>query len=107
MQLVDALRARKPHLAETKVYDNPPAGTRSIAAWTEDLGAGKHAGAAGFLEARVAFLDWNLDPFHGPLPPFDEVKYLAVGTDRAHAERPFCARKVELGRHSVSSFRRV
>ena len=26
MQLVDALRARKPQLAETKVYDNPPGG---------------------------------------------------------------------------------
>ena len=26
MQLVDALRARKPHLAETKVYQNPPGG---------------------------------------------------------------------------------
>ncbi len=28
MQLVDALRARKPQLAETKVYDNPPGGHR-------------------------------------------------------------------------------
>jgi dipeptidyl aminopeptidase/acylaminoacyl peptidase len=26
MQLVDALRARKPQLAETQVYDNPPGG---------------------------------------------------------------------------------
>jgi len=26
MQLVDALRARKPHLAETMVYENPPGG---------------------------------------------------------------------------------
>jgi dipeptidyl aminopeptidase/acylaminoacyl peptidase len=28
MPLVDALRARKPHLAETKVYENPPGGHR-------------------------------------------------------------------------------
>jgi dipeptidyl aminopeptidase/acylaminoacyl peptidase len=28
MPLIDALRARKPHLAETKVYDNPPGGHR-------------------------------------------------------------------------------
>jgi dipeptidyl aminopeptidase/acylaminoacyl peptidase len=28
MPLIDALRARKPHLAETKVYENPPGGHR-------------------------------------------------------------------------------
>jgi len=79
MQLVDALRARKPTLAETKIYDNPQGGhlfDRQCAS------AGGRCGAdpqklesytpANTREqrdswARVwAFLDYNLDPSRGP-----------------------------------------
>ena len=47
MQLVDALRSRKSSLAETMVYDNPPAGTRSIGAWIRRRGSRRtHASSA-------------------------------------------------------------
>ncbi len=76
MQLVDALRNRKPNLAETKVYDNPPGGHLF-----DRQTSGGRGGDSQKLEtytptmtreqrdswARVwAFLDYNLDPYHGP-----------------------------------------
>jgi len=67
MQLVDALRARKPDLAETKIYDTPLGGhlfdrqyDRSdtkmyTPVWTREQRDSWN---------RVwAFLDWNLDPY--------------------------------------------
>ncbi len=63
MQLVDALRARKPQLAETKVYESPPGGhtfDRRVDARTwepENTEAQKDSWT------RVwKFLDWHLDP---------------------------------------------
>ena len=75
-QLVDALRARKPDLAETKIYENPQGGhlfDRQCPAT-----AGRNADPADLASytptntreqrdswARLwAFLDWNLDPYH-------------------------------------------
>jgi dipeptidyl aminopeptidase/acylaminoacyl peptidase len=67
MQLVDALRARKPFLSETKVYDDPLGGhlfdrqfdradTKTFAPlWTREQRDSWN---------RVwTFLDWNLEPF--------------------------------------------
>jgi len=65
MQLVDALRARKPGLAETMVYDNPPGGhtfDRRV-----DPGTWQPENTREQRDSwnRVwTFLDWNLDPFH-------------------------------------------
>ena len=70
MQLVDALRSRKSHLAETMVYDNPPGGhtfDRRV-----DLKTWQPENTREQRDSwnRVwTFLDWNLDPFHGPVPP--------------------------------------
>ncbi len=64
MQLIDALRARKPFLAETKVYDNPPGGhlfDRRV-----EPGTWKPLNSREQRDSwnRVwTFLDWNLDPF--------------------------------------------
>lgn len=74
-QLVDALRSRKPDLAETKIYDNPQGGhlfDRQCPAQTD-----RNADPTSLASyaptntreqrdswARVwAFLDWNLDPY--------------------------------------------
>ena len=70
MQLVDALRSRKPLLAETKVYDNPPGGH------TFD----RRVNAKSWLPENTreqrdswnrvwTFLDWHLDPFHDASTP--------------------------------------
>ncbi|MBI4486971.1 MAG: alpha/beta fold hydrolase [Acidobacteria bacterium] len=65
MQLVDALRARKPSLAETMVYDNPPGGhmfDRRV-----DLKTFQPENTREQRDSwnRVwTFLDWHLDPFH-------------------------------------------
>jgi dipeptidyl aminopeptidase/acylaminoacyl peptidase len=65
MQLVDALRARKPMLAETTVYDNPPGGhtfDRRVDAKTWQP---ENTREQRDSWNRVwTFLDWNLDPFH-------------------------------------------
>jgi dipeptidyl aminopeptidase/acylaminoacyl peptidase len=65
MQLVDALRARKPKLAETRIYDNPPGGH------TFDRRVDPHTWQPeNTREQRDSwnrvwtFLDWHLDPFH-------------------------------------------
>jgi dipeptidyl aminopeptidase/acylaminoacyl peptidase len=70
MQLVDALRSRKPQLAETMVYDNPPGGhtfDRRV-----DLKTFQPENTREQRDSwnRVwTFLDWNLDPFHAEAPP--------------------------------------
>jgi dipeptidyl aminopeptidase/acylaminoacyl peptidase len=65
LQLVDALRSRKPQLAETKVYDNPPGGhtfDRRVNAGTWQP---ENTREQRDSWNRVwTFLDWNLDPFH-------------------------------------------
>jgi dipeptidyl aminopeptidase/acylaminoacyl peptidase len=80
MQLVDALRARKPDLAETKVYESPLGGhlfDRMCPATLPNAGRVEMTKLENFVPtntreqrdswARVwAFLDWNLDPYHGP-----------------------------------------
>ena len=65
MQLVDALRSRKPHLAETKVYDNPPGGhifDRRVdpATWQPESSPDQRDS----WNRVWAFLERNLDPVH-------------------------------------------
>ena len=75
-QLVDALKARKSNLAETKIYDNPQGGhlfDRQCPAMTErnadpkDLASYTPTNTTEQRDswARVwAFLDYSLDPYH-------------------------------------------
>jgi dienelactone hydrolase len=79
MQVVDALRSRKAALAETKVYDDPLGGhlfDRMCPATLPNAGRVDMTKLENFVPtntreqrdswARVwAFLDWNLDPYHG------------------------------------------
>jgi dipeptidyl aminopeptidase/acylaminoacyl peptidase len=77
MALIDALRARKPFLAETKVYENPPGGhtfDRRV-----DPGTWQPENTREQRDSwnRVwTFFDWNLDP------------YLDNGTSVSNASRP-------------------
>ena len=65
MQLVDALRARKPHLAETMVYDNPPGGHTFDRRVDPKTWQPENTREQRDSWNRVwTFLDWNLDPFH-------------------------------------------
>jgi dipeptidyl aminopeptidase/acylaminoacyl peptidase len=69
MQLVDALRSRKPMLSETKVYENPPGGhtfDRRVdpATWQPENTREQRDS----WNRVWTFLDWNLDPFHGESP---------------------------------------
>ena len=75
-QLVDALRARKSDLAETKIYENPQGGhlfDRQCPAQTDrsaDPTKLESYTPTNTREQRDswnrvwAFLDWNLDPYH-------------------------------------------
>jgi hypothetical protein len=75
-QLVDALKARKSNLAETKIYDNPQGGhlfDRQCPSMTErnadptDLASYTPTNTTEQRDswARVwAFFDFNLDPYH-------------------------------------------
>jgi hypothetical protein len=66
MQLVDALRARKPGLAETMVYDNPPGGHTFDRRVDPKTWQPENTREQRDSWNRVwTFLDWNLDPFHG------------------------------------------
>lgn len=65
MQLVDALRARKPQLAETKVYKNPVGGhlfDRRVdpKTWQPENTREQRDS----WNRLWTFLDWNLDPYH-------------------------------------------
>jgi dipeptidyl aminopeptidase/acylaminoacyl peptidase len=65
MQLVDALRARKPQLAETMVYDNPPGGHTFDRRVDPKTWQPENTREQRDSWNRVwTFLDWNLDPFH-------------------------------------------
>src|SRR2546428_2930062 len=65
MQLVDALRSRKPQLAETKVYDNPPGGHSFDRRVDPATSQPENTREQRDSWNRVwTFLDWNLDPFH-------------------------------------------
>jgi len=65
MQLVDALRARKPLLAETMVYDNPLGGHTFDRRVDPKTGQPENTREQRDSWNRVwTFLDWNLDPFH-------------------------------------------
>jgi len=66
MQLVDALRARKPFLATTMVYDNPPGGHTFDRRVDPKTFEPENTREQRDSWNRVwTFLDWNLDPFHG------------------------------------------
>jgi hypothetical protein len=68
MQLVDALRSRKPHLAETMIYDNPPGGHTFDRRVDPKTWQPENTREQRDSWNRVwTFLDWNLDPFHGPI----------------------------------------
>jgi dipeptidyl aminopeptidase/acylaminoacyl peptidase len=70
MQLVDALRARKPALAETMVYDNPPGGHTFDRRVDPKTWQPKNTREQRDSWNRVwTFLDWNLDPFHADMRP--------------------------------------
>jgi dipeptidyl aminopeptidase/acylaminoacyl peptidase len=65
LQLVDALRSRKPHLAETMVYDNPPGGHTFDRRVDPNTWQPENTREQRDSWNRVwTFLDWNLDPFH-------------------------------------------
>jgi dipeptidyl aminopeptidase/acylaminoacyl peptidase len=65
MQLVDALRSRKPMLAETKVYENPPGGHTFDRRVDPRSWQPENTREQRDSWNRVwTFLDWNLDPFH-------------------------------------------
>ena len=65
MQLVDALRSRKPSLAETMVYDNPPGGHTFDRRVDPKTWQPENTREQRDSWNRVwTFLDWNLDPFH-------------------------------------------
>jgi len=65
MQLVDALRARKPLLAETTVYDNPLGGHTFDRRVDPKTWQPENTREQRDSWNRVwTFLDWNLDPFH-------------------------------------------
>jgi len=68
MQLVDALRARKPGLAETMVYDNPPGGHTFDRRVDPNTWQPENTREQRDSWNRVwTFLDWNLDPFHADI----------------------------------------
>src|SRR5436190_9121192 len=65
MQLVDALRARKPQLAETRVYDSPPGGHTFDRRVDPKTWQPENTREQRDSWNRVwTFLDWNLDPYH-------------------------------------------
>jgi dipeptidyl aminopeptidase/acylaminoacyl peptidase len=68
MQLVDALRSRKPGLAETMVYDNPPGGHTFDRRVDSNTWQPENTREQRDSWNRVwTFLDWNLDPFHADM----------------------------------------
>ena len=65
MQIVDALRSRKPFLAETKVYDKPLGGHTFDRRVDPKTWQPENTREQRDSWNRVwTFLDWNLDPFH-------------------------------------------
>jgi dipeptidyl aminopeptidase/acylaminoacyl peptidase len=81
MQLVDALRSRKPHLAETTVYDNPPGGHTFDRRVDPNTWQPENTREQRDSWNRVwTFLDWNLDPFH-------DASSSAVSTSSSRQQR--------------------
>ena len=69
-QLVDALRARKPFLATTTIYDNPPGGhTFDRRVNPETLEPENTREQRDSWNRVWTFLDWNLDPYNDALKP--------------------------------------
>ncbi|HKB10664.1 MAG TPA: alpha/beta fold hydrolase [Vicinamibacterales bacterium] len=70
LQLVDALRSRKPGLAETMIYDNPPGGHTFDRRVDPSTWQPENTREQRDSWNRVwTFLDWNLDPFHAEMHP--------------------------------------
>jgi dipeptidyl aminopeptidase/acylaminoacyl peptidase len=64
-QIVDALRSRKPFLATTMIYDNPPGGHTFDRRVDPKTWQPENTREQRDSWNRVwTFLDWNLDPFH-------------------------------------------
>ncbi len=79
MQLVDALRARKPALAETTVYDDPPGGHTFDRRVDPKTWQPENTREQRDSWNRVwTFLDWHLDPFHdatsSPVSSFQQAR---------------------------------
>jgi dienelactone hydrolase len=69
-QLVDALRARKPFLATTMIYDNPPGGHTFDRRVDPKTWEPENTREQRDSWNRVwTFLDWNLDPFNDAMKP--------------------------------------
>jgi dipeptidyl aminopeptidase/acylaminoacyl peptidase len=69
-QLVDALRARKPFLATTMIYDNPPGGHTFDRRVDPQTWEPENTREQRDSWNRVwTFLDWNLDPYNDGLKP--------------------------------------
>lgn len=69
-QLVDALRARKPLLATTMIYDNPPGGHTFDRRVDPKTWQPENTREQRDSWNRVwTFLDWNLDPYNDALKP--------------------------------------
>jgi dipeptidyl aminopeptidase/acylaminoacyl peptidase len=69
-QLVDALRARKPFLATTMIYDNPPGGHTFDRRVDPKTWEPENTREQRDSWNRVwTFLDWNLDPYDDALKP--------------------------------------
>jgi dipeptidyl aminopeptidase/acylaminoacyl peptidase len=67
-QLVDALRARKPFLATTMIYDNPPGGHTFDRRVDPQTWEPENTREQRDSWNRVwTFLDWNLDPYNDAL----------------------------------------
>src|SRR5207245_379544 len=70
MQLVHARRARKPALAETTIYDNPPGGHTFDRRVDPKTWQPENTREQRDSWNRVwTFLDWHLDPFHAEMHP--------------------------------------
>jgi hypothetical protein len=66
MQLIDALRARKPELSETKVYDHPPGGHLFDRQVNPETWEPESTGEERDSWSRVwRFLDWHLNHVRG------------------------------------------
>ncbi|KPK87014.1 hypothetical protein AMJ80_12775, partial [bacterium SM23_31] len=66
MQLVDALNARKPHLAQTKIYKNPPGGHTFDRRVNGDTWLPENTREQRDSWNRIwNHFDWYLDPFKG------------------------------------------
>jgi hypothetical protein len=90
MALVDALRARKPFLAETRIYDDPPGGHTFDRRVDRTTWQPENTREQRDSWNRVwTFLDWHLDPFRStaPSPPTVPVPRRSSSTADTRAGR--------------------